>query len=190
MTLARLPDETAKAHQALCDYANLGHTRSLAKLCELYGKKPSYVRQLQRWCSEYRWVERVAAWEAERQQQADDASRELWIERQKAQRELEWQLSNDLIQRAKVMLDYPIERKKTRQTHRIGRDGKIIIRQNVTISPTKWHLGTACAMVALASKLMRLATASPTERVAILTKADLQSMTDEEFAYIERKHGM
>lgn len=57
--------ETPRAAAALSDYLLLGPDRSLEKLVKHYGKKPSYVRQLQRWSSAFHWQERVRIFDAE-----------------------------------------------------------------------------------------------------------------------------
>lgn len=56
----RLPKETTKAYELFNAYLELGPERSLEKLRVATGKKPSYLRQLQRWCSEWAWPERAA----------------------------------------------------------------------------------------------------------------------------------
>jgi hypothetical protein len=61
--LERLPGESARAHEAIVEYAALGPERSLAKLAHVWGKSRSYVGQLERWSARYRWQERVAAYD-------------------------------------------------------------------------------------------------------------------------------
>lgn len=58
------PLETPKAAQAFQEYCLL-EDRSLAKLAQKYGRKPSYIRQLQRWSSDYQWQDRVKQYDAE-----------------------------------------------------------------------------------------------------------------------------
>jgi hypothetical protein len=62
-SLERLPGESARAHEAIVEYAALGPGRSLAKLAQVWGKSRSYVGQLERWSSQHRWQERVAAYD-------------------------------------------------------------------------------------------------------------------------------
>lgn len=63
LTPRYIPPESAKARQAYADYEQLGNERSLAKLVQHYGKKPSYLRQLQHWSSDYNWQQRIADYE-------------------------------------------------------------------------------------------------------------------------------
>lgn len=65
MTEIFMPSETSKAARAFSDYRDMGPDRSLAKLCEKYGKTPSYIRQLERWSALYAWKKRTLTWDAE-----------------------------------------------------------------------------------------------------------------------------
>lgn len=65
--------ESAKAAAAFHDYCLLGSGRSLATLAQKYGKKPTYIRQLERWSSQYHWQERVKHYEEEQYKAEEEA---------------------------------------------------------------------------------------------------------------------
>jgi hypothetical protein len=73
--LERSPGDTPKSHDALLRYAEMGPTRSLAKLAQLMGKKKTYVSQLELWSRMHHWQERIKLHDAEivRQKLAADA---------------------------------------------------------------------------------------------------------------------
>src|SRR5665811_1945804 len=60
--------ESSKRYYAFCLYGDIGaKERSLSKVAEEInvGKKPSKVRQLQRWSTEGNWVARCEGWDTE-----------------------------------------------------------------------------------------------------------------------------
>ena len=69
----QLPDETPKAYAAFCCYRNAGPLRSLRKACQGFydldeippprrTNVDSRMRNIQRWSSEYEWVDRANAY--------------------------------------------------------------------------------------------------------------------------------
>lgn len=58
--------ETPRASTAFAEYCALGPARSLRKLATVWGKNGAYVGQLERWSSQYKWVERAKQYDAER----------------------------------------------------------------------------------------------------------------------------
>lgn len=67
----RLDDESPKAHAAFVQYRDLGTERSIDKTRIKLGKRSGYARHLETWSSQYRWVERAAAWGAAEQKRKD-----------------------------------------------------------------------------------------------------------------------
>jgi len=69
--------ESAKAIAAYADYEAMGKNRSLAKLAHKWGKRATYIGQLERWSSTFHWGERIAqyekAQEVERQRKRAEA---------------------------------------------------------------------------------------------------------------------
>jgi hypothetical protein len=69
--------ETPRAAAAFREYCLLGPDRSLAKLAAVWGKKQSYVGQLQRWSSAYGWVARAKEYDSE---QAEEKRKRRQVE--------------------------------------------------------------------------------------------------------------
>lgn len=66
------PKETAKSFEAFAGYRDLGPQRSIRKLCELWGRKPSYQNQMSVWSSKYKWVERARLFDAYQDQKLQE----------------------------------------------------------------------------------------------------------------------
>lgn len=67
----RQDDESPKAHAAFVQYRDLGVERSIDKTRIRLGKTAGYARHLETWSSQYRWVERAAAWDTAEQKRKD-----------------------------------------------------------------------------------------------------------------------
>lgn len=70
----RKPQEAPAAFEMFAHYRDQGPQRSLARVRQAFGKKPSYLRQIQRWSSTHRWVERATAWDDEQDRLAREAT--------------------------------------------------------------------------------------------------------------------
>ena len=59
------PEETARAYTAFCVFRDLGPRRTLAAAAAAYYQRAadSLERQVDKWSSAHRWVERAAAWD-------------------------------------------------------------------------------------------------------------------------------
>jgi hypothetical protein len=81
-TWERQPGETPKAYAAFCVYRDQGPYRSLRKTAEQFyaGKNTVDHRQIERWSSKNRWVQRAAAFDVEQdrinQQKRQEAAEE------------------------------------------------------------------------------------------------------------------
>jgi hypothetical protein len=72
-----LTGESAKAFAALCVYRDLGPQRSLAVVARSLAKSTTLVA---RWSSQWSWVERVAAWDAQTAQRIATAQQDDLVE--------------------------------------------------------------------------------------------------------------
>jgi hypothetical protein len=88
------PNESAKAFEAFSEYLSMGVQRSTQAVAKKCGKTP---RLIERWCSKYKWVDRVNAYTKEmcamKQRLKEEFLREIALaetEREKAQSEAEW----------------------------------------------------------------------------------------------------
>ncbi len=59
----RQAEETETSYLWFSRYRDYGPERSIAKLVQKYGRKKSYKSQLDKWSSQYRWQERIVAYE-------------------------------------------------------------------------------------------------------------------------------
>jgi hypothetical protein len=67
----RMPHETGKAYEAFILYREMGVTRSIAKVAEMFDKS---VTLIVRWRQRWDWDIRVAAWDAKLSKARDDAA--------------------------------------------------------------------------------------------------------------------
>jgi hypothetical protein len=162
--LTRARGESARANQALCDYARMGEGRSLRKLHQRYilqssnnpltGIRPptTSLATLGTWSMRFDWPARADRNDRLAAQEAEAA----WRERREEEREEEWQLTRALFRRARDMLDYPLVVEVERA------DGTKIQR------PTNWRLADAAKFIEMAVRLARQAAQmrddEPTER--------------------------
>lgn len=151
-------NESAKAFAAFKAYRDLGPDRSLKAVGRGLGKSKV---MMEKWSRRFEWVARVADWDAdqeEKSRKAKDAAMkaesEKWAARQIAVREQDWQMAEQLRERARAILEYPIAKKTTV-------DGGA----TVHIHPQKFSLGSAAKMIEVSSKLARLASGAPTEHL-------------------------
>jgi hypothetical protein len=115
------------------------------------GLPKSWVDAAAKW----EWVKRAEAFdENERQQQLSD-----WTRRRDELRESEWKFSQELLDKARQMLVFPLA--KTVRSQQA--DGQTIVTE---VYPTRWSIGDVAKFLEAASKLGRLALGEETERVA------------------------
>jgi hypothetical protein len=166
----RQPGETPRSYRALLDYCRMGEGRSLVKLAETYQeqrrtiaemrKHPSEspktpldqppatcYRTLKEWSRLNGWHEAALAWD----QAVQQLDQELWEERRRQQREREWDLGKLMQERAQQALELGIY---------YDEKGEIA---GVKLPEIK--ASDIPKLADIGSKLVRLATGEPTERV-------------------------
>lgn len=101
----RLPKESIQAREAFLTYRDMGTDRSTAAVGRQLGKSKALM---DRWSSTYRWVERVAAWDAHleallvsKQEAAVAEMARRHAERAKALQDIPAPLLEELARRAK-----------------------------------------------------------------------------------------
>ena len=156
----RQPGESAPAYEAARLYFDLGAQRSLEQVRQKLGKSKDLM---ERWSARWAWVDRAAAWDAmlrSRELAAREASlaaeAERWAARRAAEAEREWAFAEQLMERARAMLAFPL------QTREIAEDGKTIV-----VKPARWAIRDAAGMADTAAKLARLATGMETDRATL-----------------------
>lgn len=168
----RLENESAKAFAGFQAYCEMGGNRSLKAVGRALGKSEGL---LERWSARFKWVARAKAYDErllsiqrDAEKKTIEAKANSWASRQTALREDEWQTADQLISRARQMLDWPLE-------HTVTKDGK------TTILPTKWTISDAVRMVEVAAKLRRMAVGEETDHLKVSTPGpDFSKLTVEE----------
>jgi hypothetical protein len=149
------PGESGRAFAAFAVYRDLGPDRSLDKAYaaarqDQSGIKtvPGYWRQ---WCVRYQWVDRAAAYDAAMRakeqaarERAQAAEAETWARRRAEEAEQEWAASRQLLDKARLMLQFPLVEQTTE-------NGQTVVK------PARWALRDAAALLDTAAKLARLA---------------------------------
>lgn len=116
------PQETTEAYEAATIFFDLGPRRTFAETARRLGRSRGYVRNL---ATRHQWKERAQAYDQHRQQ-ARRSQREqepvkpaatpppleeanIWEQRLSQQREIEWNVAQELIARVRDMLATPLE---------------------------------------------------------------------------------
>jgi hypothetical protein len=170
---ARLDRETVKAYGAFRVYLELGRRRTVdaAQQAATGGKERGNrprgkgPRIWEEWAARYFWRERARAWDEEQDRIAEDArtralavEAEKWALRESRHREEAWKLHEELIEKAREMLKWPLQT----QHVTLDKDGQT---QHVTVNPARWSMEHVARYVETADKIARLALGLATERV-------------------------
>jgi hypothetical protein len=196
--LQRRPDEPTAAHSALIGYAALGAGRSLDLLAQQYrsglasGAPPTRRRAtLVAWSSRWDWQARVAEYDQDRAAAELAAAEARWAERREQVREESWEMSRELLERARALLAWPIEETVTSETREELPDGKTLIRHTTVIRPARWAQRDILTFAKTFDELARLAVGMDTEQRRIIVEGiepgDLESLSDEELEQLLKK---
>lgn len=110
------------------------------------------------------WSEAAAVWQWQKRAESFDANERAqamaeWETRRDALREQEWKLSQDLLDKARQMLVFPLAKTVRSQQG----DGQTIVTE---VYPAKWSIADAGRLLEIASRLGRLSLGEETDRVA------------------------
>lgn len=187
--------ETAKANQALNDYALLGSGRSISKLAQKYtestragGAPTTNFRVLKRWSGAFKWQDRVGAYDAQLAERDRLAYEQKWSARREAEREQTWDMAQELRQKAVKMLEFPLVDVEHVTSRRQAGAGVQHIEMTV-VKPARWAFRDAAGLADTAAKLGRLSVDLPTDHIAIdgLSPKDLEGMTTEELLLLKQQ---
>jgi len=165
----RQPGESTKHFDRFVIFLRLGTSRTMSACYRQWrratgdasqwktGYKPS--RPPETWmevCREWNWYARAAEWDMH----LFDEETDIWMMRRESLREEEFSLSEELIQRAKELLDWPIAHETHPALNKLGNpilddDGRPIYQK---IEPSKWTLSDAVRMITAGDELRRRAT--------------------------------
>lgn len=122
----------------------------------------------------WEWKVRAEAWdEAQRQEQSTE-----WRRRRDELREQEWKMSQDLLDKARQMLVFPLAKTTRSQQD----EGMTVITE---VHPTRWGLADVGRLSEVASKLARLALGEETEHVGVTAR--LVEVTADDLAQAARE---
>ena len=157
----RLPGESDKAFAAFIAYRDTPEReRSIRKVCAaVVGESTAKVRQWERWSSDFRWPERVQAWQEE-QDRVATAARLREIEAMNARH----------AQEARALQQKAIERLKT-------------------LKPDELSPGLLLRYLLDAARLERSAMGEPDQIVEQRVKRPAEDLTDDELAAIATGSG-
>mgnify|MGYP001574482136 CR=1 FL=1 len=164
-----IKEESSIAKAACEEYIALGPSRSLTKLCEALGRPPGYHRTLAEWSTRFGWVERAKAYDQEQLQRKRQARQEA--------------IDDMNTRHAQIGI--------TQQKNALGE-----IQRLITLG--KFKDSALVQLLKIAADLERLARGATLDRinveltgkdggpVAVDRNPNLQSLTDEELASVQR----
>ena len=108
----RQPREGEEAYAAFLAYRDLGPGRTHEATRKRLGKRPGYLKPIERWSALRDWRRRAGAWDAHLQAERDKVAAEeaaKWERRRLQALEEGWQLCRALRARLEQMLALPLE---------------------------------------------------------------------------------
>ena len=108
----RQPREGEEAYAAFLAYRDLGPSRTHEATRKHLGKRPGYLKPIERWSVLRHWRERSCAWDDHLQRERDRIAEEeaaKWERRRLQALEEGWQLCRSLRARLAQMLAFPLE---------------------------------------------------------------------------------
>lgn len=132
----RMPKEPPKAYHAFSLYRDMGLHRTLEQVRKQLGRPSVYLRVLEGWSAQWRWVERSRAWDhylETKSREAAEAYIPIWEQRRQASLEANLLMAAMIRSRLQEMMTRPIIRETVKEVN--GR--------NVTINePAGWNWNT------------------------------------------------
>jgi hypothetical protein len=173
-------EETSKAYAAFKIYRDLEPAKRTINAAwraasqPKKGEKPKSDKtpgHFQDWYERHEWAPRAIAYDKYQRQIEEDARAEAqrenarkWAARVEEQRESEWQMRQQLLEKLDVMLKFPLVEKRIEVRH-----GEEIHE----FHPANWRLRDVATFMLTASKVGRLATGQETEHILEIPWDDL-----------------
>ena len=179
----RLKNESPTAYGYFKQYLALPVPRSVGRLAKQLRMERT---GLARYSADFKWLDRAADYDDyNNERQLDEKRRQReskdleWSARRDQQREAEWQIAQDLLDKVRMMLRVPLFKETiTENLDGIDEHGRIIIRQIIVNEPLDWSPSDIAKFFEVATKMARLATGMDTDRKRI--KIDVSALSDEE----------
>lgn len=170
----RQPGESERAYSAFKVWLEMEPTsREFVSAYRQFSGNPSAKQAsglFNSWVGQWNWQARALEydrWVFRQQKEAELAAtiaeRAKWAKRRAEVADEEWDLSQKLRTKAREMLNFPLAT-QTITNERQGEDGRTVL-QEITIEPSGWRMRDVATYLAMADKLMRLATDQATERI-------------------------
>jgi hypothetical protein len=179
----RMHDEKKIYYSYFKAYVAMPHPRRISRIAKQLRFAENTVRM---WAGKYRWRERAEKYDAHYLEKELEIKRQLhekteleWLERRQLQRQQEWDIAQNLLDKVRKMLAVPLFQ-ETINTKMKGLDkhGRIILEQVIINKPLDWSPSDIAKFFEVASKIARLATGQETDRKKI--KIDFGKLSDEE----------
>lgn len=175
--------ETQVAYAYFKQYLAMDAPRNVSRLAR---HLRMHRQSLMTYASRFKWTDRAAAYDDHRagkeleRLRVTREKRDLeWLNRRDEQRQQEWDIAQELLERVRQMLRVPLFRETVDEyLEGLDPDGKIIIRQMVTFEPLDWSAIDIARFFDVASKMARLATGMDTDQRKL--RVDVSALTDEE----------
>lgn len=179
----RQPGESERAYSAFKVWLEMEPaSREFVQAYRHFSSNPSAKQAsglFNSWVGQWNWQARALEydrWVFRQQKEAELAAtiaeRAKWAKRRAEVADEEWDLSLSLRKKAREMLNFPLAT-QTVTNERQGEDGRTVL-QEITIEPTGWRMRDVASYLAMADKLMRLATDQATERIETIDPASQQ----------------
>lgn len=175
--------ESVQAYGYFKQFLSMDKPRSISRLAR---HLRMHRNSLLGYSSRFKWVDRAAAYddysstkELERQRMYREKSELEWAGRRDEQRQQEWDIAQQLLEKVRQMLQVPLFKETiSERLADLDPDGKIIIEQIVSIEPLDWSALDIARYFEIASKVARLSTGMATDQKRI--RIDVTAMADEE----------
>jgi hypothetical protein len=179
----KLPDEPNRAYQYFKLYLGLPVPRKLDRVA---AKTRLSRGAIGAYSAKYKWLERADAYdnnennkELEKKRRHREKIDEQWLERRDEQRQQEWDIAQQFLNKVRQMLNTPLFRETvTEYLDSLDPQGRIIIKQVITYEPLDWSPSDMAKFFEIGSKIARLATGQETDRKKI--KIDFGKLSDAE----------
>jgi hypothetical protein len=173
--------EGAVAYEAFQNYFTTAPgARSLRQVAATVRKSETLI---ERWSSRFDWVERTKAWDYRQTvlrnadiEKQNEQQHTTWATREQELREQKFQIGQQLVSRAKRMLEHPLTIRTVTKSDGSGQ-------QNITINPVRWTHD---------STLRTIQTGIALTEESIKTATDSQGLAAEEWIigdYVDRQDG-
>ncbi len=199
----RLKGEPMVAYRYFKQYLAMPTPRSMPRLAKHLRMHQNTFLQ---YSSRFKWIERAEAYdnqqttkELEKMRVQRELADKKWAERRDEQRETEWNIAQELIEKVKLMLQVPLMKQTMTDyivnieneeidpevLEGIDKDSVVIVKKVIINEPVDWSAIDISRFFDIASKMARLATGMATEHKKL--RIDVSSLTDEELERLKNE---